>query len=62
MYPDLRHDLAGEVAEVAVVGEVDYLADPRHFAEEPQHFFRSRLVKGFHYVVVNVGYGREALC
>ena len=48
----------GDLAEVAVVGEVDDLPKLADLPEESEHRCRSDMVEGFHDVVGNEGHRR----
>lgn len=50
-------ELLCDVAKMPVVGEVNDLADQRHFAQQTKHFFGTGLVKSFHDVISYEGYG-----
>lgn len=50
-----RANLTSDLAEVAMMGEVDDLSRFRHFREQAEGFLRAEVVKGLHDVVGDEG-------
>jgi hypothetical protein len=61
MDPGARHDTLGNVAEMAVMGQIDDLTDTADIAKKPENLLRAGIVKRFHDIVGNEGHGRSHL-
>ena len=54
---DLRADVSGNLAEMAMVTQADYLPDPGRLCEQPERLFGAEVIESLQNVVRNKGHG-----